>query len=106
MIYPHVVGGSVGLPSIWVLFAVTIGANLMGIAGMVIFIPLCSVLYTLIRESVNKRLIVRKIPSNKWAQDEDTQDSKSESVEAEMATTTDTTISTKLSTKVDTSIEK
>jgi len=66
LIYPHVVGGSVGLPSIWVLFAVTIGANLMGIAGMVIFIPLCSVCYTLIRESVNKRLIARKIPENKF----------------------------------------
>lgn len=102
LIYPHVVGGSVGLPSIWVLFAVTIGANLMGIAGMVIFIPFCSVLYTLIRESVNKRLIVRKIPSNKWDQDEDTQNSKSESVEEEIATTVDP----KISTKVDTSIEK
>jgi len=66
LIYPHVVGGSVGLPSIWVLFAVTIGANLMGIAGMLIFIPLCSVCYTLIRESVNKRLIARKIPEHKW----------------------------------------
>ena len=65
LIYPHVVGGSVGLPSIWVLFAVTIGANLMGIAGMVIFIPLCSVCYTLIRETVNKRLIARDIPEHK-----------------------------------------
>jgi len=66
LIYPHVVGGSVGLPSIWVLFAVTMGANLMGIAGMIIFIPLCSVCYTLIRESVDKRLIARKIPEQKW----------------------------------------
>ena len=66
LIYPHVVGGSVGLPSIWVLFAVSIGANLMGIAGMVIFIPLCSVCYTLIRESVNQRLIARNIPDHKW----------------------------------------
>ncbi|SEV86747.1 AI-2E family transporter [[Clostridium] fimetarium] len=66
LIYPHVVGGSVGLPSIWVLFAVTIGANLMGIAGMIIFIPLCSVCYTLIRESVDKRLIARKISEQKW----------------------------------------
>ena len=43
LIYPHVVGGSVGLPSIWVLVAVTLGGNLMGIAGMLVFIPLCSV---------------------------------------------------------------
>lgn len=92
LIYPHVVGGSVGLPSIWVLFAVTIGANLMGIAGMVIFIPFCSVLYTLIRESVNKRLVVRQIPSNKWDQEEDTQISESESVEAEVKAKMDTTI--------------
>ena len=45
-IYPHVVGGSVGLPSIWVLVAVTVGGSLMGIVGMLIFIPLMSVLYT------------------------------------------------------------
>ena len=52
LIYPHVVGGSVGLPSIWVLAAVTIGGNLMGIVGMLIFIPLVSVLYTIFREVV------------------------------------------------------
>ena len=40
LIYPHVVGESVGLPSIWVLAAVTIGGNLMGIVGMLVFIPL------------------------------------------------------------------
>lgn len=39
LIYPHVVGESVGLPSIWVLAAVTIGGNLMGIVGMLVFIP-------------------------------------------------------------------
>ena len=52
LIYPHVVGSSVGLPSIWVLAAVTIGGNLLGIVGMLIFIPLVSVLYTLFREYV------------------------------------------------------
>ena len=56
LIYPHVVGGSVGLPSIWVLAAVTIGGNLMGIVGMLIFIPLVSVLYTIFREFVYLRL--------------------------------------------------
>lgn len=56
LIYPRVVGGSVGLPSIWVLVAVTVGASLMGIAGMLVFIPLVSVLYTLFRENVYKRL--------------------------------------------------
>ena len=55
LIYPHVVGNSVGLPSIWVLVAVTVGGSAMGIVGMLIFIPLCSVGYSLLREDVNKR---------------------------------------------------
>ena len=55
LIYPHVVGNSVGLPSIWVLAAVTIGGSLMGIVGMLIFIPLLSTVYTLLREDVNRR---------------------------------------------------
>ena len=56
LIYPKVVGASVGLPSIWVLAAVTIGGNVMGIVGMLIFIPIVSVVYTLFRTSVYKRL--------------------------------------------------
>lgn len=56
LIYPHVVGNSVGLPSIWVLVAVTIGGSAMGIVGMLIFIPLCSVLYSLLRGTVYARL--------------------------------------------------
>ncbi|MEW9094704.1 MAG: AI-2E family transporter [Clostridiaceae bacterium] len=55
-IYPKVVGASVGLPAIWVLTAVTIGGSMMGILGMLTFIPITSVLYTLLRESVNARL--------------------------------------------------
>ena len=61
LIYPHVVGESVGLPSIWVLAAVTIGGNLMGIVGMLVFIPLLSVLYTIFREFVYLRLKERHI---------------------------------------------
>lgn len=61
LIYPHVVGGSVGLPSIWVLAAVTIGGNLMGIVGMLIFIPIVSVVYTLFREIVYLELKKHKI---------------------------------------------
>ena len=61
LIYPHVVGNSVGLPSIWVLVAVTVGGSLMGIAGMLIFIPFVSVLYTLLREWVYRRLKEKKI---------------------------------------------
>ena len=61
LIYPHVVGNSVGLPFIWVLVAVTVGGSLMGIAGMLIFIPFVSVLYTLLREWVYRRLEEKKI---------------------------------------------
>ena len=61
LIYPHVVGGSVGLPSIWVLAAVTIGGNLFGIAGTLFFIPLCSVLYAMFRDFVKQRLKKRGI---------------------------------------------
>lgn len=61
LIYPHVVGESVGLPSIWVLAAVTIGGNLMGIVGMLIFSPLLSVVYTIFRKVVYQRLKKRHI---------------------------------------------
>ena len=66
LIYPHVVGGSIGLPSIWVLVAVTVGANVMGIAGMILFIPLCSVLYSLFRFFVKNRLKEKAVPEEKW----------------------------------------
>ena len=55
LIYPHVVGNSVGLPSIWVLAAVTVGGSLMGVLGMLIFIPLLSTVYVLLREDVDKK---------------------------------------------------
>lgn len=60
LIYPRVVGNSVGLPAIWVLVAVTVGGNLMGIVGMLIFIPMVSVLYTLLREWMYRRLEEKK----------------------------------------------
>lgn len=66
LIYPYVVGGSIGLPSIWVLFAVTVGGSLMGVAGMLIFIPLFSVFYILLREAVQVRLVVKRVPSEKY----------------------------------------
>jgi predicted PurR-regulated permease PerM len=61
LIYPHVVGSSVGLPGIWVLFAVTVGGNLFGIAGMLTFIPICSICYALFRVYVNDRLEKKKM---------------------------------------------
>ena len=66
LIYPHVVGSSVGLPSIWVLFAVTLGGSLMGILGMLVFIPVCSVLYALFRGYVKDRLAQKAVPAQKW----------------------------------------
>lgn len=55
LIYPYVVGNSVGLPSMWVLVAVTLGGSLMGVAGMLLFIPLFSTAYTLFKDDVNAR---------------------------------------------------
>ncbi len=55
LIYPKVVGNSVGLPSIWVLMAVSLGGSLFGVVGMLFFIPLLATAYSLLRESVNKR---------------------------------------------------
>lgn len=56
LIYPRVVGTSIGLPGMWVLFAVTVGGAVMGVGGMFMMIPLSSVLYSLVRMYTNKRL--------------------------------------------------
>lgn len=61
LIYPHVVGNSVGLPSIWVLAAVSVGGRLMGVVGMLVFIPMVSVLYALFREIVYLKLKKQEI---------------------------------------------
>lgn len=64
-IYPKVVGNSVGLPPILVIVAVTIGGRLLGIIGMLTFIPITSILYSLIRGNVKKRLAKKDInPAN------------------------------------------
>ncbi len=54
LIYPRVVGSSLGLPAIWVLTAVTLGGGLLGIPGMLLCVPLASALYRLIKEDVNR----------------------------------------------------
>jgi len=56
LIYPKLMGKTMGLPGIWVLVAVIIGGRLYGIIGMLISVPLCSVLYILLRDEVNRRL--------------------------------------------------
>lgn len=65
VVYPRVVGKSVGLPGMWVLLAVTVGGDLMGIAGMMLMIPVFSVAYTLLREITTKRIAARGIERSK-----------------------------------------
>lgn len=60
-IYPKIVGKSVGLASIWTLMAVLLGGSLMGIAGMIIGLPLASILYAILREETNEQLEKKKI---------------------------------------------
>ena len=56
LIYPKVVGKSVGLPGLWVLVAVTVGASIAGILGMLLSVPICSILYSVVRTDVNERI--------------------------------------------------
>lgn len=65
LIYPRVVGTSIGLSGMWVLLAVGIGGELMGVAGMFLMIPVASVIYTLLQESTRNRLATKTIDENK-----------------------------------------
>lgn len=65
LIYPRVVGTSIGISGMWVLVAVGVGGELMGVAGMFLMIPVASVLQTLLREATNKRLAGKEIPQEK-----------------------------------------
>ncbi len=56
LIYPRVVGNSVGLSGLWVLFAITIGGGLFGFMGMLLGLPAFAVCYTLLREEMNRRI--------------------------------------------------
>lgn len=60
LIYPKVVGKSVGLPGIWVLVAVTVGGDAFGVMGMLVGVPICSVAYTLVREFVRHRVSLKE----------------------------------------------
>lgn len=65
MIYPKVVGESVGLSGMWVLVAIAVGGELIGVAGMLLMIPVASVIYTLLQEYTNKRLATVDIDPEK-----------------------------------------
>ena len=56
VIYPKVVGTTIGLPGLWVLAAVTVGGGIGGLLGVLFSVPIASVLYTLLRRDVRKRL--------------------------------------------------
>ncbi len=61
LIYPHVVGKRVMLPGLWVLSAAMLGGNLAGILGMLVSVPIASLLYALLKENVNRRNEAREI---------------------------------------------
>lgn len=65
LIYPRVVGTSIGLSGMWVLVAIAVGSSFMGVAGMFIMIPITSVIYALLRELSNKRLMNKTIALEK-----------------------------------------
>lgn len=65
LIYPKVVGRSIGLPSIWVLAAVTVGGSIMGIAGMLLGVPITASLYRLLRDDVRRRSAVDETATEK-----------------------------------------
>lgn len=67
VVYPRVVGTSIGLSGMWVLVAVALGGEFMGVAGMFLMIPLVSVLYTLLSEWINHRLAGSEIVAEKLA---------------------------------------
>jgi predicted PurR-regulated permease PerM len=62
LIYPKVVGESIGLPGLWVLAAVTIGGGVMGIAGMLVGVPLVAAAYKLVGEDIREKLDAPKEP--------------------------------------------
>ena len=62
-VYPHIVGNSIGLPPIWVLVAISLGGSLAGMGGMLIFIPIVSLVYALVHKDALRRLRKKGIPS-------------------------------------------
>lgn len=63
-IYPRIVGNSVGLPPVWVLFAVTVGGRTFGVLGMFLAVPICAIVYSAFSEIVNDRLENRQKPKD------------------------------------------
>ena len=60
LIYPRILSNAIDIPSIWVLVAVTVGGGIMGVAGMLLFIPLFAVVYRLLSEDAKRRLMLKQ----------------------------------------------
>ncbi|HCW74172.1 MAG TPA: AI-2E family transporter [Clostridiaceae bacterium] len=67
LIYPKVVGNSIGLPAIWVLAAVMVGGGLFGVLGILLAVPICSVIYVLIKRNVAQELEKKEIDERKYS---------------------------------------
>lgn len=76
-IYPRVVGGAVGLPPLWTLVAVFLGGQIMGIVGMIFFIPLVATVYIIIRDDTEKRLVKKGIVGEKETLEQEVEEEKS-----------------------------
>ena len=86
LIYPRVVGNSVGLSGMWVLLAIAVGGKLFGIVGMFLMIPFASVLYTILQEKTNKRLNGRDVdPEKLKAQPPDLRSNRNDSMDSKKA---------------------
>lgn len=82
LIYPKVVGTSIGLPGIWVLAAVTIGGSLFGVSGMLIGVPTAAAVYRILRNDMNRREKERGRTEQKEQKAEDVEETK-ETAEAD-----------------------
>ncbi|HIZ43736.1 MAG TPA: AI-2E family transporter [Firmicutes bacterium] len=84
LIYPKVVGKSIGLPAIWVLAAITVGGSLMGIAGMLISVPITAALYRLLKEDMRrqglKKLIARRKKAGMAKQEKEAEEKSTEEI--------------------------
>jgi predicted PurR-regulated permease PerM len=76
LIYPRVVGTTIGLPAIWTFAALIVGGAVYGVVGMLVFIPVTSIIYTLIRNDVHARLKAKEASGIKSEEAEDTSDSE------------------------------
>jgi predicted PurR-regulated permease PerM len=64
IIGPHILGDSMGLPTLWVMFAIIVGGALFGVVGMFLGVPIFSVIYTLVANALNRRMMENQIDLN------------------------------------------